>query len=434
MNKWAIAITNIFILAMCLSWIYSPAHSSLYIFNNNFSEKNFSGYKLSHIKNQPGIGKNFISILRKTINKITYKITQEEIGRGTLLNTLIPVLSIVIILQITASILLFFSVFIIKTRRLVRKRRKKEIGKAYLLLIANYLVDVQQYEYPVFPKLYNRLNRTVLIEHVYNLSKNLFGKKHNKLLKLFRIRRLLRHVLFQITISGKARKATYLKLFSHIILNQALLYKFHKYLFSKHHELRRFAQLSMLNYDIDSLGEILQDYRYYLTTWDQIHFLEVIERRATIPPDFYIYLQSSNPTVVIFGLRMIRIFYQKSDKETLIGGLLGHPNEEVKHEALKTASELKVEGIANMVLAYLSEIENKYKYLVVEYLIKSNKLDDTMLYKFLLNEKDDVNQMNILTAIYNNDPNGKAILEDLKNYTKEESIRSMCTCILENTL
>ncbi len=377
---------------------------------------------------------DFLSFLRNTINRTTELVVKENRRRGGILKVLIPVLFVVIMLLIISASLIFAAVFIIKARRRLREKRRKSTGILYLSIIADYVINKEQFEYPSFPRLYNPLNRAVLIEQIYDLSQSLFGPKQNKLLKLFRIRKLLRHILFNFAISGKAAKATYLKLFSVVILNQNLLHKFYKYLFSKHNEIRRFAQLSLLNYNTDALKEILDDYPYYLTLWDQIHILEIIDRRATIPPDFYIYLKSNNPSVVIFGLRMIRIFYQKSTSEDILIELLSHSNEDIRYEALKTASDLKVEGVNKVLLAYLSELGPKYKELIIEYLININMLDDNMIFQLFLNEKEDLNRLNILKTVYNNSSYGKRILEDLSNYTDDEKVRSMSKYILENII
>lgn len=373
-------------------------------------------------------------VLNDLTDKAGRRILEKETSNSPLLKTVVPVLAFVIIVFFFGSMFFFFAVFHIKTRRLYKERRKKKTGEKYMNIIADYLIKREQHEYPVFPGLRNALNRGVLIEQIYSLSQNLFGQKQNKLLKLFRIRRLLRHVLFHIAISGKARKAAYLKLFAVIILNRYLKDKFSKYLFTRHSELRRFAQLSCLNYDTNLLQEILHDYPYYLTLWDQIHFFEVIERRGTIPPDFYIYLKSSNPTVIIFGLRMIRVFYQKSENENQIVELLKHSHEDIRYEALKTVSELHIEGVNRVLLAYLSEIGEKYKSLIIEYLIKNNLLDDQMLLEFFYREKKDLDRLNILKTIYNTYSNGQSMVTDIKNTTKEEKVRSMCTYILENAL
>ena len=377
---------------------------------------------------------NLLSFVKEAINEATGLITKGNSRRGSVLKVLVPVLSVVIILLIISAFFIVAAVFLIKARRTLREKRRKNTGRQYLSIIAEYVVNKQQFEYPSFPRLYNPLNRAVLIEQIYDLSQSLFGPKQNKLLKLFRIRKLLRHILFNFAISGKAVKATYLKLFSVVILNQNLLHKFYKYLFSKHNEIRRFAQLSLLNYDTDSLKEILDNYPYYLTLWDQIHILEIIERRATIPPDFYIYLKSNNPSVVIFGLRMIRIFYQKGPGQEIIIELLSHSYEDIRYEALKTASDLNIEGVNKVLLAYLSELGPKYKELIIEYLININMLDDNMIFQLFFNEKEDLNRLNILKTVYNNSSYGKMILEDLENYTEDENVRSMCKYILENAI
>ena len=375
-----------------------------------------------------------ISSLEKTIHEVTRAVLKDEYKSNNLLRKTVLLLSLLIILLLIISLFIVLYVFIAKTLRVYKENRKQAIASQYIKIIADYVVRKKQSEYPKLPGLYKDLRRKVLIDQIYLLSQSLFGPKQNKLLKLFRIRLLLRHVLFHIAISGKDKKAVYLKLFSVIIPNKQLNNKFKKYLHSRHHELRRFAQLASLNYNIKSLDEILRNYPYSLTLWDQIHFLEIIDRRSTIPPDFYHYLKSANPTVVLFGLRMIRIFFQKSTKENQLVELLSHSNENIRFEALKTVTELNVEGVNKIILAYLSEIGEGYKALIIKYMIKNNLLDDDTLFKFFFSEKREVDRLNILETIYNDYPNGKKLLVDFKNYTEDDKIKSMCKYILENAI
>lgn len=423
-----------FSLCMTGSRVSYSFNSSPVISTENSSPL-FSPERSFHPKSTMAIlGFPHIPLLEKPIQRITKEILKNEFRRHSLLKTLVPILSVLIILLIANSIFILVYVFTIKILRRNREKRKHAISQRYLKITADYLVKKRQPEYPIYPKLYKPLNKKALIEQIYLLSQNLFGTKQNKLLKLFRIRRLLKHILVRISISGKYKKAANLKLFSVIIPNKFLADKFKKYQFSKNHELRRFAQLTSLNYDTNSLEEILKDYPYSLTLWDQIHFFEVIDLRSTIPPDFHPYLKSVNPTVILFGLRMIRIFYQKSEKEKQLIELLRHPDENIRYEALKTISELNVEGVDKLILAYVSEIDEKYKSLVIEYLIKNNLLDDDTLFKFFYSELKDLDRLNILKTVFNNYPNGDQLINDFKNYTEEEKIRSMCTFILENAI
>ena len=377
---------------------------------------------------------SLISFFQKKIHRIRNLILNHETRRGSLLETLIPILSVIIVFLMLNAIAIFGAVYILKAIRSYRSKRKDAIAATYLRLIADYLVNRKQSEYPIFPKLQNALNRNVLIAMIYQLSQDFFGKKQNKMLKLFRIRLLLKHVLFRIAVAPKAVKATYLKLFSVIILNKHLKNKFYKYLFSKHHEVRLFTQLAYLNYQTNHLGKILRDYPYILTTWDQIHFLEVIDRRSTIPPDFYPFLESSNDSVIIFGLRMIRIFYQKGENEHQIIGLLSHPNEDVRYEALKTATDLNIETKDKLLLAYLSEMDDKYKALIVKFLIQSGIIDEQNVQNLFYQEKNDTYRLIILETIYNCYSEGQQKIEQIRKDSEEENVKSMCTHILENAI
>lgn len=364
----------------------------------------------------------------------TRLITGKEEIKAEVLRKVVPVLLVLIILMTFSLLIIVSCILIVKSRRMYVEKKRKQTGRKYLKIIAEYLVKRKQPEYPTFHGLFSILNRRILINQIYSLSQALFGDKQNKLLKLFRIRVLLRHVLINIALYGKSRKALYIKLFSVILLNRTLYQKFQKYAHSQHHELRLYTQLAILNYNPEALPSLLDDYPHYFSLWDQIHFLEVIDRRSTVPPDFYHYLQHPNHTVVIFGLRMIRIFYQKNEKEYLITQLLAHPNEQVRYEALKTATDLYIENMNKLLLAYLSEVNDQYKTLIIRFLIQNNLLDHDELLRFFYEERDEHDKFSILKAIYNNYQNGKETVEQIRSDADEPQTKDMCNFILENAI
>ena len=82
--------------------------------------------------------------------------------------------------------------------------------------------------------------------------------------------------------------------------------------------------------------------RYKLSEWDQLLLLEKFRAldKGEVP-SFRNALHSSNPTVVVFALKLMRMFNQYGNDD-LITGLLSHKDKLVVKEAVITAGELLV--------------------------------------------------------------------------------------------
>jgi deoxyadenosine/deoxycytidine kinase len=129
---------------------------------------------------------------------------------------------------------------------------------------------------------------------------------------------------------------------------------------------------------------------------------------------------------------MIRFFYLKNERESEIIPLLTHSNEQIRYEALKTAVDLNIDQVNKLLLAYISEINEKYKELIIEFLIKNKIVSSGELMDFFHQENDKRHKLYILQTIYNKDPRGDELIKKLKDFTNNEEIDSMCLHVLNN--
>ena len=325
-------------------------------------------------------------------------------------------------------------VWLIKSYRVEQDNRTAIIERRYLRIIGSYLSAERELESPSFPGLSLASHRKILIGQLYGLSTSMMGRQQERLNALYDNRQVKRLMDKGLGSSCKCSKSRYLKYFSVRRMSYEQLQRVRKHLNSRNTQLRLATQLAVLNYEPRLLNDILVGYKYSLTTWDQMHIFELMLRRPTHPVDYYELIDHENPTVVLFALRMIRFFYLKDEREQKIIPLMSHSNEQIRYEALKTASELKLEKVDKLLLAYISEINEKHKELIIEFLIRNKLVSSGELMDFFHQEKDPVAKLHILESIQNKYPAGEELISKLQQMTTDPEVRSMCLHVMEKSL
>jgi hypothetical protein len=345
---------------------------------------------------------------------------------------MLMVLFVVVFLMMWLIILCY--VLMARYYRKKRERCKEVIKTKYLRIIASYLSGKDDAALPKFPGLGNKFNRKILMNQLYDLSESLIGRQGERLNALYNLPQLQMLLKKGMNMRSSAARIKYLRLYSVVPLTYDHYRCVQKYLDSPDPQLRLAAQLAILNYNPRLIGDILRSCSCHLTTWDQMHLFDMMIRRTSEPVDYYDFIHEENPTVVVFALRMIRFLYLKNEKEHEIVTLLGHSNDQVRYEALKTASDLNIEKVDKLLLAYLSEISEKYKRLIIEFLVSNKLISSEELLAFFRRENTPVCKFYILQTIQNRYPTGEELIRELSLQTNDGEERSMCLHLLEKTL
>lgn len=115
------------------------------------------------------------------------------------------------------------------------------------------------------------------------------------------------------------------------------------FLNSPNNDLRIEAQAAYLKLSKDTPFAFLDDVKYDLLPWHQIILLDVIANDNELPiPSFKIWLKSPNSTVITFCIKLI-LEYQQFDAIQELIGLLKHPIEQVKLDAIEALGKLYAE-------------------------------------------------------------------------------------------
>lgn len=107
-------------------------------------------------------------------------------------------------------------------------------------------------------------------------------------------------------------------------------------------EVRKEMQLYMVNLFYFEGLDFLNVLQTSLSEWDQIQLLEVLQRFDNQKiPDIKPWLKSSNDSVVVFALKLAKIYNQFDAKDELIN-MLGHKNKDIRIEVIDVLSHLIV--------------------------------------------------------------------------------------------
>lgn len=337
-------------------------------------------------------------------------------GRSFLLVNIL----ITVILVCTGVMLVLLIVILLNRARLERESRLRQfLMEKYQTLILDYLFGQSGHE--GFLKIASdKYRRQVLIDQIIDISINLKGDAGEKLQKLYRDLKLDKDSIDRANSKRWHVKVKGFKEMAFMNVKDANE-EIYKALQSKNDILRMEAQIALVRLSDENPFEWLYFQIRPFSMWEQITLHSLMIQHEIAPPKFSQWLDSPNPTVVMFTLRMIRE-YKQNDDEDLIFEVLNHQEEEVRNLAIEVCGDLKLKNS-------LKILKSRYKYETY-----NNRLaiiramgviaDESMLsfLKLVLDKEDDVQlQIESTKAIENMGEVGvlalnKLITSEYKNY------------------
>ncbi|MGC1391894.1 MAG: HEAT repeat domain-containing protein [Bacteroidales bacterium] len=336
--------------------------------------------------------------------------------------SLVLVNSLIAAIIISIATMIILLVIILLNRRRIEKEEQlhQYLLEKYQNLIINYLFGNARIE--DFRSIASdTYRRQVLIDQMIDVNINLKGDERNKLLNLYKLLNLDRD---SISKAHNRRWHKKIKGFRELAFmnikdaNDAI----YKALNSSNEILRMEAQIALVRLSDDNPFEFLSHLTSHFSLWEQITLHELIIQHNLPIPSFQKWLTSTNPTVVLFALRMIREFKQK-ESEDIVRETLLHPNSSVRYLAVQVAGDLDMRST----LETMKHMYKNQEYKICLEIIKSmGKMPDISMMGFLklvLDKEDDVQlQIEATKAIENNGEEGVNVLVKLmeseyKNYS-----------------
>ncbi|MDX9812107.1 MAG: HEAT repeat domain-containing protein [Bacteroidales bacterium] len=329
--------------------------------------------------------------------------------------------ALIITIMISIITMMVLLVFILLNRKRLEKQERliQYLKEKYQGLIIDYLFGNAQPD-DFKPIASDNYRRQVLVDQMIDVSENLKGDDEKKLFTLYKQLGLDRDSVRRARDRRWHKKIKGFRELAFMNIKDANDAIF-KALDSKNEILRMEAQIALVRLSDDDHFAFLSDLKRPFSLWEQITLHELIIQHDIPVPSFSKWLGSSNPTVVMFCLRMIREFKQK-DAEEGIRALFDHRSIEVKQLAIQVAGDLDMRST----LEPMKKMYKDQEYKVCLEIVRSmGKMPDPSMLGFLklvLDKEDDVQlQIEATKAIENNGEEGvralvKLMKSEYKNY------------------
>ena len=334
---------------------------------------------------------------------------------------LINALIITIVICIISMILLLLFILLNRGRMERREKLHQYLMEKYQELIINYLFGNAKPD-DFRPIASDTFRRQVLIDQMIDVSINLKGEEARKLLGLYKHLGLDRDSVIRARDYRWHKKIKGFRELAFMNIKDAndTIYKA---LNSSNEILRMEAQIALVRLGDESAFDFLSHLERPFSLWEQISLHELIVQHNLPLPQFKQWLTSSNLTVVMFSLRMIREFKQAEAEEGVHDTIL-HPDPAVKQLAIQVAGDMNMRST-------LDTMKHMYKFqeynVCLEIVRSMGKMPDLALLGFLklvLDKEDDVQlQIEATKAIENNGEEGvKALVKIMKSEYKNYNI------------
>jgi len=308
-----------------------------------------------------------------------------------------------------------------------RRRMEKEAAlRQYLLeqyqaLIIDYLFG-NAGSAAFRPIASNNYRRQVLIDQMIDVSVNLKGDSEEKLCKLYKELELDKDSIRRAYSHKWHKKIKGFRELAFMGIRDAND-EMHKSLNSRNEILRMEAQIALVNLSEKNHFDFLSHLERPFSLWEQMTLHDLIVQHDIPVPEFKRWLTSSNPTVVMFALRMIREFKQR-DAEPEVKIALLHRDQRVSKLAVEVAGDLDMRSS-------LDTMKRMYKFQdynsCLEIVRSMGKMPEQSMMGFLklvLDKEDDVQlQIEAVKAIENMGEEGvKALVKIMKSEYKNYNI------------
>lgn len=293
----------------------------------------------------------------------------------------------------------------------------------------------QKYEEVIFPFLYHgnmnhvydirkklgKVDKKVFIEILNDLSRYFTYKDQDKIRKIAAIYDLESYILKNIRWILPSRKIKALKILVNIGFTQKSYPVLQKLQRSKDLIIRFYAIQNLILYGNFDVEKEFIDYKYPLSLWEQMGYFFLFKYKLEKEPHFSALLYSPNVTIILFGLRMMRLFHQSLDITRNYEKILMSKDSQVQIELYRLLAMNKdsIDNPATNVGFYpLEDMLSNYARL--DYVTTDSMLD-------IYHHTDNVAiKKHILICIYDYVKEGKADIEYFATHHEDETLNEMC--------
>ena len=365
------------------------------------------------------------------INVNNLDVAQETDSNVSYFEIMIYVLLMIVlfcILSIITLILLLFTRRIIQTFTL---SRNEEYEKNLQKDLVNFLFYEESTATlpPTLSKVNANYKRKILTDKILQLYSNIIGSAAERLHVLY-----IKQGLDNISIENLKRSRWSVKAVNINMLSKMNIYKavdkVSGFLNADNYVVRKEAEVAMVNLDREHPFEFLNNKTLPLSDWEQMNMYDALIRNSIKPPEFSRWLNSNNDSVVMFSLKMIRMFRQNDAFDKVLP-LLKHTNENVRYQAILTTNAFrKDESVKHLIDIFPNE-EFRNKEAIIRGIETLKKTSNIEFLKDLVFNAEMQIKIEATKAIAFIGIAGKRELQDMLNTLNDEQIIEVIKHVLD---
>ena len=253
------------------------------------------------------------------------------------------------IIFLILAVIYLFGTFFIRNRIGTNNNRSKNKKIEFSPIISEFLfyedssskeekINYLNLKVQIRESIKDDFDRKILTEVLLDLRKDLSGQSQTVLIELYKDLELhtvaykkLSSRRWQVVSSGilELTAMEVLDAYGYII----------KFINHRQSTVRKQAERAVVSLKEEGICYFLDNTKYKISEWQQLKLLDVLRHKEDYnPPQFSLWLTSTNTHVVQFSLRLIKYFKQ-SDAEQSIIILLKHKNRDIQVEAIDCIKE-----------------------------------------------------------------------------------------------
>ncbi|GEM_PF-1419785 len=370
--------------------------------------------------------------IKQSIYSQIERYSKDPFVKKSLFYRFVPLFVVLMFAFIISIVTIMLVVLVVKLRRYRQNKKWQRIWHLYRHILIRYLTHNPEEEVPDFPGLNKATHKKVLIRQLYQLANDIYGRKQLKLQHVYETKKLHGFIIRKIRRGTSVERTLYLKYLSIRPFKTGPAQKLFKFVRIANPRVRLYSQLAFISQYPYQAFSFLEDYPYSLTEWEQLNLYASMLHNSIPIPELYHYLDASNPTVVIFTLRMIRWYYvMPKDRERLLQ-LIDHPGGQIRLEAYKTIVELNMKAVGDVFRYHYLNETTEVKKVMVDYFVKNKQLTREIYQPVLELETDPEMVFYLLEALYNQNYKSQQEVVAMRDETRDSTVYSMCQHIIEN--
>lgn len=331
-------------------------------------------------------------------------------------------IAIIAFCLLTMIVILGFVLFL-RTKRTSESKSVYELKSQYQTYLINYLYEEpeRENEFKKIKKISNdSFSRKVLIDEMIDLSINLSGEPKQILRDLYISLGLHEESIQKAYASKWHVKIKGFRELAFMDIHDAN-FEIKRCLNSKNSILRMEAQLALVRLIEEDPFHFLDFVNEHFTIWEQMNVYETIIYHNLPIPDFSRWLKSENKSIVIFSLRMIKLFKQDQAVPELLE-MVDFPDDDVRNELYRTLGVLGKDEIRKALKNQFLTENYDNKLAILQSLARYKNVQDIEFYKRVIEENDDVFiQIEAAKGIRKTGSPGK---NELQNLVQSEDYRN----------